>query len=145
MRNGSYDMKYCLFIMMLLLLLNCSKIPLEPMGYDIPKPTHDQGVLDGFLEGRHVTTTKELTRIINQYINGECYEYAYIGVWGLARLDIPARIVYLGNTRTGECHALCVSDNNRLLVNELGAMTIPQENWKAYLLLKNPKYNEALE
>lgn len=125
--------------------MGCSEYPLEPLGYDIPKPVHDQGALDSFTADWEIKSIDDISEMISHWVNGSCYEYALIGKWGLEEIDIPARLVHVGNSVTRETHAICISNDNRILVSEKGVEKLTWNDWRRQLLKIYYKYNEVIE
>ena len=133
------------FLIILLLIVGCGVSPLKSLEWNIPKPVHDQGALDSFTSKWAIESLDDISDMIHHWVNGDCYEYALLGVWGLEEMGKSARLVHVGNSVTRETHAIALSNDNKYLVSEKGVEMLTWNDWQRQLLKIYYKYDEVVE
>lgn len=65
-------------------------------------------------------------------IKGDCASAAVLGQWSLSNIGIPATKYMLMSSREPIGHAICVSDDHRIVIGNISVVEIePGDNWQS--------------
>lgn len=68
--------------------------------------------------------------MVNRDLRDDCDGAAVLGKWALKKIGIKARIVELWNTEQRTGHAICMSNDNRIMISNENVKIFPGNNWK---------------
>jgi len=140
--------KTLILILMIIMFIACDTAPTRE--YETAKwvYVHDQGLVESFVKDKTVNNINDVRSLISRFVvrtDENCLDVALLGVWGLGELNIPARVVIIGNSKTRETHAICISNDNKYLVSALGVQKLTWNDWRREVLRIYYEYGEVLE
>lgn len=73
-----------------------------------------------------------IIEVFQNYLRGDCASAAVLGQWSLSNIGIPATKYMLLSSTEPIGHAICVSDDHRIVIGNVSVVEIePGDNWQA--------------